>query len=62
MVISEETEELCTPLLVEMRMIIVICMYCRRFLSFGPTHGGKGGVSHGLCKPLCDKAKEGGWK
>lgn len=62
MVITRELEKLCLPLLVEMQVIVVICMYCRRFLDSGPTHGVKGGFSHGLCKPLCEGAKANGWK
>lgn len=62
MLVSKELEKQVEPLLLEMETLVVICCYCRRYLGHVKTQGSPGGFSHGLCKPLCEKAKKNGWK
>ena len=62
MIIPKWLEQVCVGPLEWLGLIVVICMFCRRFIAIGRARGARGGFSHGMCSPLCDEAEKCGWK
>lgn len=62
MVISKRVEAICDWLAIRFGILVVVCMYCRRLLGVKRAYSAHGGLSHGLCNPICEGAKANGWK
>lgn len=39
-------------------LLIDICMFCGRLIGIKSSEGAPGGISHGMCDPICRAGKE----